>query len=65
MATLNTRRPVIVATPGRRPAVEAELERLGYRWRDLGTLGRWTLLAPVLQPAHGEGRRGFDSGAKI
>jgi len=65
MATLKTRRPLIVARPERRPAVEAELARLGYRWRDLGVAGRWTLLAPVVGPAAGESKAKIDSRSEI
>jgi 4-amino-4-deoxy-L-arabinose transferase-like glycosyltransferase len=65
MATLKSGRLLIVARPERRPAVEAELARLGYRWRDLGTTGRWTLLAPVVAPRAGQSSVGFDSRTKI
>jgi hypothetical protein len=50
LAGLTTQRPLLIARTDRRREVESELARLGYAWRDLGTLGRWFFLAPAVGP---------------
>jgi len=65
LAAAATRQPLIVARPDHLAAIEAELARLGYRWRDLGQAGRWTLLAPEIGPAQGGRAGAFDSTPKI
>lgn len=50
LAALTERRPIVVATAGRRGAVEVELVRLGYQPRYLGESGPWVLIAPATGP---------------